>query len=267
MEEDLRWSIKEVSETTSTQAMAGLLAAQGAVEGTVISASSQSEGRGRFGRTWVSPVGGLYLSVVLRPSRARRVQVLPLVATFAVVDGIKNTTRLSPRVRWPNDITIAGKKVSGVIAESSYSDLSLDYVVLGVGINCNVKKRSLEEGAIGATSLSEELGVRVRTKSLRDAVLAALGRLYRRWKAGEDLVGSRARDFSTPGRRLELRMKTGGSVYCVAEGVRGDGALIAREGRRRRVFHAEDVERVLEVAGGPRSQEGHALPIRQSPTS
>src|SRR5262245_51697765 len=103
----------------STNDEASILAAQGAEEGSLILAETQTAGKGRLGRTWFSPPGiNLYLSLVLRP-RIEPVQatILTLLAGVAVAFAVEERTRMKPQLKWPNDVFIGGKKVAGILAE------------------------------------------------------------------------------------------------------------------------------------------------------
>ncbi len=127
----------------STMDVAHELAAGGAAEGTLVWASRQDEGRGRLGRTWESPQGGIYFSLVLRPSRSlAEVPQLSLVAGLATVEAIHMLTLLFPSIRWPNDILIEGRKVAGILVE-----VKAGAVVLGIGINVTTSEGDLPEAA------------------------------------------------------------------------------------------------------------------------
>jgi len=118
-------------EVTSTQDVAKELASSGAEEGTVVIAETQTKGRGRKGRSWVSPPGGgVYLSIILRPSlMPSQVVQIPLVAGVAVTKAIKRATPLLPTIKWPNDIIVGGKKVSGILTEMSSELDRVNHVV------------------------------------------------------------------------------------------------------------------------------------------
>ena len=118
--------------THSTQNLAILLAEKNPnSDGTVIIAEHQKSGRGRKNRKWLSPKGGIWLSVVLRPSMpASNITLLPFAAALAVCDAIKKTTQLDAKLRWPNDITISGKKVAGILIDSSVEAERINYAVI-----------------------------------------------------------------------------------------------------------------------------------------
>jgi BirA family biotin operon repressor/biotin-[acetyl-CoA-carboxylase] ligase len=151
----------------------------GDAEGTVAVAEEQTEGRGRLGRAWQTPAGtGVLVSVLLRP--AVPLPALPgltLVAGRAVADAIREVAGLEPAIKLPNDVLLSGRKVAGILAESSEGR-----VVLGIGVNANQSTAQLPANVrTEATSLAIELGRPVGRAELLAAVLAHLERAYDRW--------------------------------------------------------------------------------------
>ena len=122
----------------STMDAARREAQRGASEGTVIIAGAQTGGRGRMKRTWLSPQGNIALSIILRPD-VSYLPYLVMLASLAVVRSIEAVTGLKPKIKWPNDILIGGKKVCGILTELSAEQDMVDYVLVGVGLNANVK--------------------------------------------------------------------------------------------------------------------------------
>ncbi|MBI3304508.1 MAG: biotin--[acetyl-CoA-carboxylase] ligase [Deltaproteobacteria bacterium] len=123
----------------STNTYAARLAREGAPEGTVVIADSQSGGKGRLGRSWVSPPQvNLYLSAILRPPVTAGVAPqLNLLAAVAVADTIVQVCGLTPAIKWPNDVLAGGKKVCGILAEMQTEANALRAVILGIGVNIN----------------------------------------------------------------------------------------------------------------------------------
>ena len=145
------WTIHAFQRVTSTMEVAHELAAGlpaapaaqvgGAQERTLVWAAQQEQGRGRLGRKWESPDGGVYLSLILRPSRPMpEVPQLSLVAGLATVEAIQRVTNLFCAIRWPNDLLLAGKKVCGILVEARDGA-----AVIGIGINVAVDPRELPE--------------------------------------------------------------------------------------------------------------------------
>jgi BirA family biotin operon repressor/biotin-[acetyl-CoA-carboxylase] ligase len=214
-------------EVTSTQDVAEELAKRGAEDGTVVISEAQTRGRGRIGRDWVSPAGeGVYLSIILRPNlRPAQVLQIPLIAGVAVSKAIKRVTPLQPRVKWPNDITLGGKKVGGILTETSSEIDRVNYIILGIGVNVNTQRSLLPESIRGtATSLAEECGGYISRVRFLQCLLAEFETLYNeflvsgfdtireKWKALDNTIGSRVK------------------VSSGAEEIEGEALDIDREG-------------------------------------
>lgn len=168
-------------ETGSTNEEAFKLAEEGAKEGTVVVAESQRLGKGRLGRQWESPAGvNLYCSVILRPP------VLPVKAaqmTFlssvAVARAISATTILRPFIKWPNDLMINGKKVAGLLNEMSAETEKVNFIVLGIGVNINMRRDQFPDTLRHpATSIFLESGEPISRTDFTRALLEALDVLY-----------------------------------------------------------------------------------------
>jgi len=160
---------------TSTQRMLEA----GDAEGTIAVAEEQSEGRGRLGRSWEAPAGSSILVslVLVPPVQAPRLPELSLVAGGAVAQAIASVTGIQPAIKYPNDVLIEGRKVAGILAESSDGR-----VLLGVGVNVNQTEDELPvETQTEPTSLRVELGERVDRRVLLAALLRELERAYDRW--------------------------------------------------------------------------------------
>src|SRR3990172_4239329 len=133
------------SSVSSTMDLSRNQAESGAEEGTAIVADEQTAGRGRLGRTWISPPrANVYVSVVLRPD-AEHVRPLSMVCPLAVCRAIEEVTGLPARVKWPNDVLIHGRKVSGTLIDAEFEDGGVRYAIAGVGINVNFDARRYEE--------------------------------------------------------------------------------------------------------------------------
>jgi BirA family biotin operon repressor/biotin-[acetyl-CoA-carboxylase] ligase len=161
--------------TPSTQRML----AEDQAEGAVAVAEEQTEGRGRLGRTWEAPAGtSVLVSVLLLPSvAASRLPELSLVAGNAVAEAIQEVTGIEPAIKFPNDVLIGGRKVAGILAESSEGR-----VVLGIGVNANQTLGQLPAKAqTEPTSLRLELGEPVSRLQLLVAILLQLERAYDAW--------------------------------------------------------------------------------------
>lgn len=233
MQRNLAWNIIRVRETGSTNSDLVRLASEGkADEGTVIVAESQTAGRGRQGRVWVSrPGAGLYFSILLKPDAPpAQVATLPLAAGVAVAKALE---RLLPgrrfSIKWPNDIVADRKKLCGILCEAGEKEGGR-YVVAGVGINVNIDVDALPpELTEIATSLKMLSGREFGTSSVLAAVLKSLEEVYRLWLIGgiPAIVSElESRDYLR-GRRVEMRL-LGTPVSGTACGIAETGALLLR---------------------------------------
>jgi BirA family transcriptional regulator, biotin operon repressor / biotin---[acetyl-CoA-carboxylase] ligase len=169
-------------EVDSTQNIAHRLVQAGAEEGTLIVAERQTTGRGRLGRHWHSPKGkGIYMSLVVKPDIPLHMTPhLTLLAAVALCRAIRRVVpEVSPGIKWPNDLLIDGKKISGILLESSAENENLQYIITGVGISCNLQKEDYPEELLPkATSLYMESGKRVDRAALIAEFLLQLEELF-----------------------------------------------------------------------------------------
>lgn len=208
----------------STQQTARKEAGRGAPEGIVIIADEQTAGHGRLGRAWLSPPGSVSVSVLLHPDIAG-LPYLIMIASLAAARGIEAETGLEARLKWPNDVLVNGRKVSGIIIETSLKGKAVDYAVMGIGININVDMSAFAEIAATATSLSAELGASVSRLGVVRRLLVELDGLY---KAPRPAVYEEWRSrLDTLGRQVCV---TSGddTQYGRAESVAADGSLLLR---------------------------------------
>ena len=168
--------VKVLPETASTNTYLKCEAEKGAPEGSVVIALSQSGGRGRRGRSFFSAVGGLYMSVLLRPTLPPDKATLITAATaVAVARAIESLTGLSPKVKWVNDVLLSGKKLAGILTEAALtlSGEGLSYAVVGIGINVARVDLPPELSEI-ATSLGAHLDTPPTLSELAAACLTEL---------------------------------------------------------------------------------------------
>ena len=231
----LEQKIHYFSEIGSTMDAARELAKKGAGEGTIVLAEAQTHGRGRLGREWLSPKGGIYFTLILRPkispANAPRIN---LMASVAVAVTIRKLFRLDAGLKWPNDVLIEGKKVCGILAEMDAETDVLNFVNLGIGINANTSIPRFEKTA---TSLKHATGKDISRKELLGALLLEIehrqaslmeATLLEEWRKlsvtldkdvrivapGEVIVG-RAIDVDTTG-ALIIRQRNGSLKKAVA---------------------------------------------------
>ncbi|MBI2848386.1 MAG: biotin--[acetyl-CoA-carboxylase] ligase [Chloroflexi bacterium] len=213
----------------STMDMAKQEARQGANEGTVIVAGAQNTARGRLQRAWISPAGNVALSLVLYP-RQEHLSSLIMLASLAVVHCIRTVTVLKPQIKWPNDVLINGKKVCGILIESDVRADTVNHVIIGIGINVNLRTADFPEIQTTATSLSQELGREVSCLNVVRALLEETDKLYLALSAGESLYEEWRDNLVTLGQAV--RVTAGQIIYeGVAESVAHDGSLTIRDAK------------------------------------
>lgn len=223
--------------TASTNDIVEKLALDGAAEGVVVFAESQTRGRGRMGRSWASPRGkGLWFSVLLRPKLPMSLLArLTIAASVAIARAIREQARLAAEIKWPNDIFIAGRKCAGILAEARAEMDAIKFVILGIGLDVNCEDGDFpSEVSPVATSLKMELAKQEREPVLRgDLAVALLRELDRACRLASDDGGfdEIRREWgglsATLGRRVALHIgphRLEGHAQALDE----DGALVVR---------------------------------------
>ncbi|MDG7008867.1 MAG: biotin--[acetyl-CoA-carboxylase] ligase [Nitrososphaerota archaeon] len=239
----VRWTFVELGEVTSTQEVAREHAGRGAPEGTTIIAESQTSGTGRMGRSWVSPVGGLYMSFILRPAKVPRPELATIIAATATAQGLEKATGLASAIRWPNDITVRAKKLGGVIAEAQSLGSEVTQIIVGVGVDCNSSPTEMGGLQGEATTIASELGKKVEIPEVMHAILDSFSGLYERWKSGEDLRDEWAKRVGTIGKEVSVKLKTGENPFsCVAEDTDAEGNLVVSLEGESVAISSEDLE-------------------------
>jgi BirA family biotin operon repressor/biotin-[acetyl-CoA-carboxylase] ligase len=224
--------IRVFEQTTSTNDVIEKLARDNVREGAVVFAESQSKGRGRLGRKWISPPRrGLSFSILLRPQmRPAAATQLTIAAATALFRAIQAQTGLTPEIKWPNDILIQGKKVAGILTELSAELDRVKYVILGVGVNVNTAPGEFPaELRKLVTSLKIETGHRQNRAELAVKILRELDRDYGRVAAGrfEAVADEWEKNCSTLGQRVAIRAGDR-KIEGRAESLDADGALLLR---------------------------------------
>ena len=222
----------------STQAVAFALAADGAADRTVVVAQAQTAGRGRRGRLWIDePGASLLTSIILRPRLTpARLPTLSLAAGVAVAEALERVTGRMPRLKWPNDVLVDGRKLAGILLESRIGPSPL--VVLGIGVNL-AQRVFPPDLAERATSVRLATGRRVDADTLLTALLESLDAWRTRLET-EGWAPIRERWCAlteTLGRRVSID-----DVQGIAVDVDEDGALIVVEGDVRRRVVAGEVD-------------------------
>jgi BirA family transcriptional regulator, biotin operon repressor / biotin---[acetyl-CoA-carboxylase] ligase len=210
----------------TTMETAKELVKKGAPEGTVVIAGTQTTGRGRIGRTWLSPEGSLAMSVILMPALNKLPQLV-MIASLAVVRAIKQVAGLETHIKWPNDVMIKGKKVCGILIENEVKGGKVNFAVIGIGINVNFNPLDFPEIAAISTSLSHETGAEISNVELIKTLLVELERLYLKAQTGAAVYKEWQKNMDTLGQWIKVQ--TGKTVeQGKAEEVTENGNLILR---------------------------------------
>jgi BirA family biotin operon repressor/biotin-[acetyl-CoA-carboxylase] ligase len=218
------------------------------IHGTIIIAEEQKKGRGRYSeRKWISPQGGIWLSIILVPKiNAAQSAFFSFISAISVCDTIVEKTNLNPKIRWPNDIVMQGKKVSGILVNVSTEQEKINYAIIGIGINVNVDTSRIVGASVnnannsmngdpytagrGITSLKEEIyGKHVDIVSMMKYLLEKLEYYYTQlerqgphnirdeWKKRADTLGT----------LVKIR-KQGETIEGIAIDVDSDGILLVK---------------------------------------
>lgn len=175
-------------EVDSTNNVIKKMAEEGANHGTVVVAESQSAGRGRIGRAWISPKGtGIWMSLLLRPMiKPESASMLTLVAALAVRGAIETMTGAACLIKWPNDLVLNGRKICGILTEMNAQVDRINYVVVGIGINVNMESFP-EELTNTASSLYIETGRKFTRRKIIDEFCKVFEKYYDVFLQTEDL--------------------------------------------------------------------------------
>ena len=217
---------------------------QQAEDGTILLAETQAAGRGRLKRGWFSPFGGIWMSVLLRPMWPKSHQILPLAFAAAIARAISAVAKISPVLKWPNDVIVQSRKIAGILAEARHEGSKLSSLIVGLGVNANIKTALFpKELRESATSINRELGREIDRVLLTRKILEEMDNAYGKFELGEatELLHEVKRLCSTVGRMVEVTTVEGkfrGEALDIGE----DGQLIVRLGNGATVpFYAADI--------------------------
>jgi BirA family biotin operon repressor/biotin-[acetyl-CoA-carboxylase] ligase len=221
----------------STQSLALRLAEKGEASGLVVIAEQQTAGRGRLKRKWVSPKGGLWLSVILRPAITITMStMLPFAAALAVCDAIRESAKADAKLKWPNDVMISGKKVAGILLDMSAEADRINYVVIGIGINANNDASKLKIDRLAKpdiSSIKDSTGKEVNRLELAASLLSKLeiycsvlekygpDPIIREWKSRSDMLGKKI-----------TVVQQGRTLSGIASDIKEDGSLVLKHKRK-----------------------------------
>jgi BirA family biotin operon repressor/biotin-[acetyl-CoA-carboxylase] ligase len=224
--------IRVFEETTSTNDVIEKLARDNVKEGVVVFAESQTKGRGRLGRKWISPARkGLWFSMLLRPDlRPQEATQLTVASATALRRAIEANTGVRAKIKWPNDILIGGKKVAGILTELSAELDRVKHIILGIGVDVNLTVTEFPTDLRKiATSLKIEAGKPIVRAALAVGILRELDHEYARVCGGKfETVADEWEEHScTIGQPVTIRIGDR-SIQGRAESLDDDGALLLR---------------------------------------
>ncbi len=234
---ELKWRLKtdiiarkiySYKETSSTNDTAYHLAASGEKEGSVVIAESQTAGRGRMGRFWVSPKSkGAYFSVILRPDiLPKEVSSITLFSALSVAKTIREMAGLAAFIKWPNDVFINNKKICGILTEMNAETDKINFVIIGIGININTKEELLPKGA---TSIMEARGAEISRVELVKGIFKNLDKYYKLFNSGQitEIIREYKEFSNFLGKRVQVEYHDA-KLEGYAIDVDKEGALILR---------------------------------------
>ena len=235
--------------TDSTNDVAVDLANEGFEEGTMAIAEEQTQGKGRMGRVWHSPYAlGVYLSLVLRPIRVPPVYstIFTMLSALAVADTVESLLKITPVIKWPNDVMIDGKKISGVLVQMKADPDTIDYLVVGIGVNLNQSKKDFP-GKVGlsATSLKASSGEKVDRMKFLCSLLETFENYYLKVRDKNDYQSVKDRWLSLSGilgKKVVIKSLEGKFEGRVVEvGLGGNLGIKVKNGSIKEVYSGDIV--------------------------
>jgi len=237
-------SVLRFDSVESTNDVAREMAGRAGNEGTVIVAREQTAGKGRQGRSWFSPPdAGLYFSVILGPDLSpSSLPFISLAAAVCVAEILISEYSLQPDLKWPNDVLLGGKKVCGILLESATEADTVQYAVLGIGVNLRRFGPAPEEIRHSSTTLLDETGGLVSPDRLLAALIESLDRWCEKAVADPERVVGRWQELSSWAEGCAVRVTySSGALEGITRGLARGGALIveSRDGRMHEVVSGD----------------------------
>jgi BirA family biotin operon repressor/biotin-[acetyl-CoA-carboxylase] ligase len=239
------WPRRVYDSIDSTNTEALRWAEKGAPEGALVAADHQTSGRGRRGRSWVSlPGRAVLFSLVLRPAPGPTLQLLTTAMGVGVAEAVESLTGVPAQIKWPNDVTVEGRKLAGILVETRLMGGDVDAAVAGIGINLYAPPGEVGAGATSLATEAEGVGGRVPSRAeLLGAATGAVEAVYALLPQHLDEVVERARARSAVLRRaVVVRLADGRALEGRATDLLDDGALALRVGGRVVRIDAGEVE-------------------------
>ncbi|MGA0297169.1 MAG: biotin--[acetyl-CoA-carboxylase] ligase [Nitrosopumilaceae archaeon] len=234
--------------TSSTQDQALKMASDIKNDGAVVVAQKQTGGKGRDGRKWISPKGGIWLSVILRPEFDISVATLfPIASSLALAYTMEKCFNIKPELKWPNDVTLKGKKVAGILVDASLESNKIENIVLGVGINFDIEIKQIEKELKGTPNY---YGIATLKKFKKDVTpvlfvqtfLVELEKIFELLNSEQikKITKEWTKRSSTIGKKVELVTREG-KISGKALRIDNDGALVIEGKKNARVLAGDIV--------------------------
>ena len=219
-------------EIDSTQNFAQNIAVDKKENGTIIIAEKQTAGRGRLDRKWTSPKGGIWFSLIIHPKfDVSSSTLIPILSAVALSKSIKSVLDIETEVKWPNDITMNGKKVAGVLVDASFQTNSIDYLILGIGINFDIDTKKLEKrltktpNFYGIDSLRGKEDKTPPKKLLKEFLLQFEKNLFQLDKGEKSkIIKEWTKRAAGIGKKITINTSNG-KISGISQGIDNDGAL------------------------------------------
>jgi len=235
-------------EIDSTQNFAQNIAADKKENGTIIIAEKQTSGRGRLDRKWTSPKGGIWFSLIIHPKfDVSSSTLIPILSAVALSKSIKSVLGLETEVKWPNDITMNGKKVAGVLVDASFQTNSIDYLILGIGINFDIDAKKLEKrltktpNFYGIDSLRGKEDKTPPKKLLKEFLLQFEKNLFQLDKGEKSkIIKEWTKRAAGIGKKITINTSNG-KISGISQGIDNDGALKIKTKNETKKIYVGDV--------------------------
>jgi BirA family biotin operon repressor/biotin-[acetyl-CoA-carboxylase] ligase len=232
----------------STQNEAMKMVNESKKEGIIIIAEKQTGGRGRSGRKWISPKGGIWFSIILHPKfDISNTTLFPIASSLALSIAIQKTCKVSTELKWPNDLTIKGKKLAGMLIDASFESNKIENLVLGVGINFNVNVKEIENelkktpNFYGVSSLNDQKNKSTQIELIQSFLLE-LEKVYEELNKNQikKTIAEWTKRSSTIGKKVEMNTHDG-KITGKAIKIDEDGGLIIKNKEKTSKVFAGDI--------------------------
>ena len=235
-------------EIDSTQNFAEQIALDGKENGTIVIAEKQTAGKGRLDRKWTSPKGGIWFSLIIHPKFDVSTSTLvPIAGAVALAKAIKNTLNIDVSVKWPNDITLNGKKVAGMLVDASFQANNIDYLILGIGINFDIDAKKIEKRLSKSANFYGVNSLRKKDDSTPPKILlreflVQFEKILIQLNKGEKakIVKEWTKKADKIGKKISINTSDG-KISGVAQGIDNDGALKLKTSKGMKKIFVGDV--------------------------